>query len=111
MKICLNCKEVISDDEVMYRKEYMGECHGIPAYQTVAYCPICGDIEIINAWQCSICGEWFKEDDLKAGACNKCHANTVRAFIDMCTAHFSQAEGRVINQAFDGEYIFAEVEE
>jgi len=103
MKICLDCKDVIADDEIKYRNSF-------PAH-TVAHCPLCDSIEIVAAEKCSICGNWFDAEDLRAGACNRCFANTVRSFRDVCTAHFNHAEGKIINQAFDGEYLFAEIEE
>ena len=39
MFMCEDCGAVF--DEPKYWKEYRGECHGTPAYETVCGCPVC----------------------------------------------------------------------
>lgn len=110
MKICRDCREAFSEAEIRYEIEDMGECHGARAAELRACCP-CGSDDMAEAQKCSLCGTWFDEDDLIAQACWVCRANTLRAFQDVCAEYFSEAERRVINDAYAGEMIFEEVED
>lgn len=42
---CQKCGQVFEEEEIVVDKwrEYRGECHGVPAYETVSeeHCPFC----------------------------------------------------------------------
>jgi len=44
--ICIRCDRAYDEDnaDVQVKKEYMGECHGAPAYEELEHicCPYCG---------------------------------------------------------------------
>lgn len=40
---CCNCGKLFEGDEIDSFTEYRGECHGFPAYETVACSPCCHD--------------------------------------------------------------------
>ncbi len=68
---CNYCGSIIEDDELRIHREYMGECHGTPAYDTFQdNCSCGGDYE--EARQCNGCGEWFLDDELTNGYCQDC---------------------------------------
>ena len=69
---CLDCGHIFEDGEQATWREYMGECHGSPAYEEFSGCPICkGDFE--ETKQCEICGGEFLEDELLGGCvCEDC---------------------------------------
>lgn len=68
---CNYCGRVIEDDELRTHREYMGECHGTPAYDTFQdSCSCGGDFE--EAHQCNGCGEWFLDYELTKGYCEDC---------------------------------------
>lgn len=46
MRRCCTCNAVCNDDELGYRKEYVGEFWGSPSYHTVDICPECGSDEL-----------------------------------------------------------------
>ena len=61
MHICLNCRAVFDEadiDEKVIDRE-CGEYGGYPK----SVCPKCGSTEIIPAFQCSRCEEWFPIDE------------------------------------------------
>lgn len=43
---CLNCDNEF--DEPAAVREYQGECHGFPAYETWAVCPHCKSTDIVE---------------------------------------------------------------
>ena len=69
---CLACGHIFEEGEQATWREYMGECHGSPAYEEFSGCPICkGDFE--ETKQCEICGGEFLEDELNGGCvCDDC---------------------------------------
>lgn len=68
---CNYCGRVIEDDELGTHREYMGECHGTPAYDTFQdNCSCGGDYE--EATRCKECDEWFTDDELINGFCDDC---------------------------------------
>ena len=69
---CLECGHIFEDGEQATWREYMGECHGSPAYDEFCGCPLCkGDFE--ETKQCKICGGEFLEDELNGGCvCDEC---------------------------------------
>ena len=69
---CLDCGHIFEDGEQAIWREYMGECHGSPAYEEFSGCPICkGSYE--ETKQCKICGGEFLEDELNGGCvCDEC---------------------------------------
>lgn len=40
---CCDCGKVFEPDDIMVVREYRGECHGFPAYESVALSPCCGE--------------------------------------------------------------------
>ena len=69
---CLECGHIFEEGEQATWREYMGECHGSPAYEEFSGCPICkGSYE--ETKQCKICGGEFLEDELNGGCvCDEC---------------------------------------
>ena len=60
---CLECGQIFEEGEQATWREFMGVCHGSPAYEEFSGCPICnGDFE--ETKQCEICGGEFLEDEL-----------------------------------------------
>ena len=69
---CLDCGHIFEDGEQATWREYMGECHGSPAYEEFSGCPICNG-EYEETKQCKICGGEFLEDELNGGlVCDVC---------------------------------------
>ena len=42
---CNDCGHVFTSDELDSYQECVGECHGVPAYETFYVCPYCGSDE------------------------------------------------------------------
>lgn len=69
---CLACGHIFEEGEQATWSEYMGECHGSPAYEEFSGCPICNG-EYEETKQCEICGGEFLEDELNSGlVCDDC---------------------------------------
>lgn len=82
MYICVECGHLFEDGEERTSREYRGECHGFPAYETISSCPMCGgDFE--NAKYCDNCDEWYAECDLSNGYCFNC-INSFKNDWQMC---------------------------
>lgn len=62
MLICKDCGQTFEEEEVVVKKEHMGEFWGAEAYEERCYCPHCGSSEFDEAEQCKICGEWFMQE-------------------------------------------------
>lgn len=45
---CGNCGCVFDEDEIRWEEEYRGEFWGMPAYESMAGCPACGDYDIYD---------------------------------------------------------------
>lgn len=58
---CLDCGSVFDESDVAIVEEYMGECHGAPAYEPWSACPFCKstDIELFDP-------DEFYEDEILA---------------------------------------------
>jgi hypothetical protein len=69
---CLECGHIFEEGEQATWREYMGECHGSPAYDEFCGCPLCkGEFE--ETKQCKICGGEFLEEDLNGDCvCDGC---------------------------------------
>ena len=40
--ICNSCRNLFDEDEIHWRREYVAEFWGMPAYDDFPYCPFCG---------------------------------------------------------------------
>ena len=68
---CNDCGHIFEDGEASCYSEYMGECHGSPAYDSFSCCPCCGgDYE--TAKTCEVCGGVFLYDEMTDGVCDEC---------------------------------------
>lgn len=69
MVICEDCGAVVDESELVttrsYVSDYMGGC-----YETYTECS-CGG-SVVDAKQCEMCGEYFREDELHDGICDEC---------------------------------------
>lgn len=65
MYICENCGEVLEDYEVGVYQEAHPYGDGY-AYEEWSCCPLCGGTDIVEAYECEECGEYFAHltDDL-----------------------------------------------
>ena len=80
---CLSCGHIFEEGEQATWREYMGECHGSPAYEEFSGCPICNG-EYEETKQCEICGGEFLEDELNGeGVCDECIEEYSKDF-DVC---------------------------
>lgn len=61
MYICESCGKLVSDGEISAHKE-RGEYWGTPFLSEVSCCPVCGG-GLVEAKECTICGEWIKDGD------------------------------------------------
>ena len=43
---CLCCGSIFDEREAKIVEEYMGECHGVPAYESFDACPYCFDTSL-----------------------------------------------------------------
>jgi hypothetical protein len=73
---CNDCGHIFEEGEAGYYSEYMGECHGSPAYEEFSCCPSCGG-EYEEAQSCKICGGVFLYDEMSEGLCKECLNNLV----------------------------------
>lgn len=68
---CVECGHVFSEYELNTWEESRGEHFGIPCYEKISGCPICGgDYE--DTVECDICGENHLANELTAGVCEDC---------------------------------------
>ena len=66
---CIECGQVFDEPDTW--KEDRGEFWGVSCSETMSGCPECqGDYE--EVFECEECGEWFFEDELEDGLCEKC---------------------------------------
>ena len=71
MYICTQCNHIFEEGERKVVHENQGECFGFPATESFSVCPICeGEYE--EAVKCSICEEYYLEEDLTNGICDEC---------------------------------------
>ena len=71
MYICTKCNHIFGEGEAKVIHENQGECFGFPAIESFSACPICeGEYE--EAAKCSICEEYYLEEDLTNDICDEC---------------------------------------
>ena len=63
MYICIACKSVFTEGDVIERVVDQYPYQEGYAKQYGCACPVCGSTEIIPAFQCSRCEEWFPIDE------------------------------------------------
>lgn len=68
---CYECGHIFSDCDASLKREYMGECHGFPAYEETYVCPVCGG-GFADARLCRHCRDWFLPWELIDGMCDDC---------------------------------------
>lgn len=69
---CCECETIFETPETW--EEDRGEFWGVRCSETVCGCPHCrADYE--EVFECEECGEWFFEDELEDGLCEKCREN------------------------------------
>ena len=83
---CCECGNLFEEGE----QAVWEERHGLdtPPYEKFSGCPICkGDYEEVH--QCKECGEWYTEDELYEGLCEKCLRETINydTFFEYCEAN------------------------
>ena len=83
---CENCGHLFEEGE----QAVWEERHGLdtPPYEKFSGCPICkSGYEEVH--QCKECGEWYTEDELYDGWCEKCLRETITydTFFEYCEAN------------------------
>ena len=63
MYICFLCRSVFDEADVLERVVDQYPYQEGYAKQYGCACPVCGQTEIMPAFQCSVCGEWFPIDE------------------------------------------------
>lgn len=74
MNKCTHCGYVFSDED----RQIETETHGLDAgpYESYSVCPMCGhDYE--PAAQCDLCGEFFLDEEMHNGVCDKCITESI----------------------------------
>lgn len=78
---CVECGHVFSEYELNTWEESRGEHFGIPCYEKMSGCPICGGY-YEDAVECDICGENHLASELTGGVCEDC-IKTYQHDVDM----------------------------
>lgn len=68
---CKNCGRIFEKPETSEQFVPYGESQ---AAYSIGICPYCGIDEFEEAFPCNECGEYFTEDELTNGLCDKCIA-------------------------------------
>ena len=79
---CDDCGHLFEDGGEKIMHENMGECHGAPAWEVYAVCPMCGGtFSIVEP--CKVCGSYDvpKRENFCA-SCEKDIQRRVEAFLD-----------------------------
>ena len=71
MYICLECDHVFEEGEERIEREYQGECHGSPSYETYRVCPECGE-DYDEAVRCAECGYYTASSKMDGNICPEC---------------------------------------
>lgn len=96
MVICDNCGAVMSEDDLSEHRYWLSDYMG-GTYESCCECSHCGG-DVSEAERCSLCGEYFRKDDLWSGICEDCLKSemTVANAID-CGNEESAKEDVAIN--------------
>lgn len=43
---CCNCGKTFEEEDLVSKLQYMGECWGTPAYESIGCCPYCDDDDL-----------------------------------------------------------------
>ena len=109
---CLDCGHIFEEGEQAIWREYVGECHGSPAYEEFSGCPICkGDFE--ETKQCEICGGEFLEEELNGDCvCDDC-VEEYKRDLKICYAIAEKEEKKEIkiNALLVSSFDVTEIEE
>ena len=69
MYICCDCGSVLDEDELHTERSYVSDYMG-GSYEDTVSCP-CGG-EIVEAEKCSLCGEYYRPEDMQDDICIEC---------------------------------------
>ena len=97
---CNECGHLFEEGEEKIWRECMGECHGFPAYEEFAGCPICkGDYEEVKP--CKVCGTYDKDND--EDYCKNCVADVNKRMTKFIRLEFSEEEIELLREMFGGD--------
>ncbi len=99
MNKCTRCGHVFSDDE----REIETETHGLDSgpYESYSTCPMCGG-EYETAAQCDLCGDYFLEEEMHNGVCDKCLIDSIT--YDSFLGFMKSTEGELERFCFKNIY-------
>lgn len=103
---CDECGHEFSNDEAGTYRQYAGECHGTPAYETFQCCPECGG-DYAELEQCSICGELFELGETTHEICKECKGKLWARFAGLIKQKFSEDEIETIFDCIEQGYFIA----
>ena len=99
---CAECGHLFEEGEQHTRREFLGECFGVPAYDEFEVCPICGaDFDEVRP--CKICGAY--NHDAEEDYCDNCKEEVKKRFDKLVSDNFSEDERNLLNDLYDGERI------
>lgn len=95
MYIC-ECGHIFEEPHT-YR-EFQGECHGAPAYETWDVCPACNEPGYEPAEECKECGKLVARCDLEEGLCETCQGEAQRLYDTVMVDTFSEAQRNYLRE-------------
>lgn len=102
MHKCEECKSLFEEDEIIEIQEEVGECCGVPAYETVRICPKCKSEDIVEIERCPICDRYDHEYYEKY--CDECKRDITEKMKDLVKENFKPEEIELIKELFEGEW-------
>lgn len=99
---CMECGNLFEEGEQKTYREYMGECHGYPAYEEFCGCPLCGG-SYKEITPCEICGTY--NHDFGEEYCEECKKEVKERFRKLVRDNFTEEERELLNDLYEEEYI------
>lgn len=100
MYICIECGNLFEEGEQRREREYMGECHGSPAYEEYAVCPSCGG-EYDEAVRCAECNHYAPVSKMDEDLCSECAEKTNKEFQLVLLNCFSPAQREYLKYVYE----------
>ena len=98
MLICLDCGKVFDDEDVCTVFDQVGEL--ATDGKDMDVCPYCKGNYIVEAHKCENCEEYFCEEDLSDGFCDKCGEELINRF-NYIWKTFSEEEKEFLQDNYD----------
>lgn len=103
MYFCRNCETAFCENEAEQSRSY-DEVRGntlASGYDYEDECPFCHSTDLVEAKQCEECGEWYDEDDVYDGICDKCLNDKADLFTTLDFAEEQGTADELINSLLD----------